>query len=86
MNQQRRFPVRLSHLLIGFSLAAVYVCVYQGRIEIACLFAWLLYTAGLIYVMSRFKWSDMAISVCFLLIVLVPIIIAAAIFAPAAIN
>jgi hypothetical protein len=82
MDEQRRFPVRLSHLLIGFSVAALSACVYQGRTGIACLLAWLMYTAGLIYVMSRFKWSDIAMSVCFLLIVLLPPLIIIIIFPP----
>ena len=67
MDEPVHLPFRLSDILGHVPVA------YQWRITAAFFLVWLVYTALLIHVMSRFKWSDIAMSVCFLLIVLTPI-------------
>ncbi|HEX4141910.1 MAG TPA: hypothetical protein VHY91_00030 [Pirellulales bacterium] len=70
MYEQPRSAFRLSHALVGAGVAALLVSTYRGQTELAIFLTWLMYAALLIRTMAWFKWSDLAMSICFLLIFL----------------
>jgi hypothetical protein len=74
-NVRRLFQFRLGELLGVVFAVAMLLGAYRVNWTVFLLVAWLEYGASLVYITRLLKWSDIAMSVCFLLIIL-PLIIA----------
>jgi hypothetical protein len=82
--EKPQFQFRLIHLFAAVGLAALFFGAYRLGPELVFFLGWLVYAAGLIYVMAIYRWSDIAMSVCFLLIMIFPCI--AALFLGASVS